>query len=325
MPASGAPPSSVTDEFELIAAIRDAVPAAGRDVILGPGDDAAVLQVAAGRQLVAATDTLVSGVHVLPDAAAADIGVKTRAVNLSDLAAMGAEPAWALLALTLPVGERDWVKAFAGGFAGLAAEHTVTLIGGDITSGPLSVTVTALGTVPAGQALTRRGGRPGDRVLVSGTLGDAALALHLADSESPPALRQRLQRPLPRVALGAALRGIANAAIDVSDGLVADLGHLLEAGELGAEIETEKLPASAALRQHAGPALATALQLGGGDDYELCILVAPADAAAALDAAAACDLALTDIGCVTAGGGIVCIDAQGRRGPPPAAGWRHFG
>lgn len=314
----------MTDEFELIAAICDAVPGGGRGVIRGPGDDAALLQPPADHQLVATTDTLVSGVHFFPDAPAAAIGFKALAVNLSDLAAMGAEPAWALLSLTLPTGEREWVTAFAGGFAELAAAHAVSLVGGDVTSGPLSVSVTALGTVPAGQALTRRGGQAGDRVLVSGTPGDAALALRLSDGEMPPALLERLQRPRPQVALGMALREIANAAIDVSDGLVADLGHMLAADALGAEIETDTLPASAALRQYADPALATALQLGGGDDYELCALVSPERVSAACAAASACGVTLTDIGQVTAANGIVCVDAEGRHSAPPVAGWQHF-
>ena len=315
----------MTDEFELIAAICGAGPGVGRGVSLGPGDDAALLQLPPDHQLVATTDTLVSGVHFFPNAPAADIGFKALAVNLSDLAAMGAEPAWALLSLTLPTGERDWVTAFAGGFAELAAEHAVSLVGGDVTSGPLSVSVTALGTVPVGQALTRRGGQPGDRVLVSGTPGDAALALRLSDGEPPPVLLERLQRPRPQVALGMALRGIASAAIDVSDGLVADLGHMLAPDHLGAAIETDKLPVSGALQQYAEPELAMALQLGGGDDYELCALVPPERAGAACAAASACGVTLTDIGQVTAADSIVCVDAEGRRSAPPVTGWRHFG
>ncbi|MGD2111948.1 MAG: thiamine-phosphate kinase, partial [Gammaproteobacteria bacterium] len=218
---------------------------AGRDdVIAGVGDDAAVLRVPAEHELVVCMDTLVGDVHFPQATAPNAIGHKALAVNLSDLAAMGAEPAWATLALTLPENDADWLEQFSRGFFALAERYNVQLIGGDITRGPLSVTVQAHGFVPGGKALRRAGARPGELVCVTGTLGDAALALRLAD-RAPALLRQRLDYPEPRVAAGIVLRDRASAVIDVSDGLLADLGHLLEADGLGAALRIGDLPRSA--------------------------------------------------------------------------------
>ncbi len=237
-------------EFDLIRDYFTDVGARRTDVDLGVGDDCALLEVPAGQQLAISIDTLAAGTHFLPDCDPESLGHKSLAVGLSDLAAMGAEPAWATLALTLPDHDPGWIAAFSRGFAALAGAHGVSLVGGDTTRGPLSVTVQVHGLVPAGRAIRRSGAAPGDRVYVSGTLGDAGLALRRILSGEPvdPVARARLERPTPRVALGLALRGVASAMIDVSDGLAADLGHILAASGVGAEIDLTALPLSAAVR-----------------------------------------------------------------------------
>lgn len=315
-------------EFEIIR--RYFMPRACRrdDVIAGVGDDAAILRVPAGRELVVCMDTLVAGVHFPVTTDPAAIGHKALAVNLSDLAAMGAEPAWATLALTLPHHDAAWLEQFSRGFFTLAEPYNLQLVGGDLTRGPLSVTVQAHGFVPHGKALRRHGARPGDLVCVTGTLGDAALALQLAD-QAPPALRRRLDYPEPRIAAGLALREHASAAIDVSDGLLADLGHLLEADGLGAALRIEDLPRSAEFRaalavQGEGGALAVELPLAGGDDYELCFCLPEQERAAvrALLAAIPCDM--TPVGVIEAQPGIRCYRRDGRPYAPPASGYQHF-
>ena len=278
-------------EFELIdryfrSAAAQMPPSRG--VALGIGDDAAVLEMPAGRQLVAAIDTLVEGRHFPAGCAPRSVGHRALAVNLSDLAAMGAEPAWLLLALTLPSADAGFLDEFSQGLFELAREHRVALVGGDTTAGPLSMSVQVLGNVPAGEAITRSGGRPGDLLYVSGTPGDAAAGLeHLlkaqpvegADAEVlDPQLQYLLHRflyPEPRVELGIALRGLASACIDVSDGLAADAGKLAAASGCGATIDVEQLPLSAALLGRAGRERAVAWALTGGDDYELCFTVPP--------------------------------------------------
>lgn len=268
-------------EFPLIDRYFRACGAARGDVRLGVGDDAALLSPAAGQELVAATDTLVAGVHFPEPADAASLGHRALAVNLSDLAAMGARPAWALLALTLPRAEPAWLAEFAAGLDELARAHEVALVGGDTTRGPLSVTVTLLGHVPAGGALRRAGATPGDVLFVSGTLGDAAAGLALeqgrlaAAPEASAYLRERFLRPQPRLALGERLRGHASACIDVSDGLLADAGKLAAASGVGVELAWEALPLSESLRAALGAERARELALTGGDDYELCFAVHP--------------------------------------------------
>jgi len=218
------------------------------DVTLGVGDDCALLRPRPGHEVAVSIDTLVAGIHFLPEVDPQALGHKCLAVGLSDLAAMGAEPAWATLALTLPAEDPDWLRAFAAGFGALAQDYGVALVGGDTTHGPLSITVQVHGLVPAGQAIRRGGARPGDLIGVSGSLGDAALALQGLLSGQPPAslppfLRERLERPSPRVALGLALRGLATAMIDLSDGLVADLGHILEeSGPPGGRLNPSEEP-----------------------------------------------------------------------------------
>ena len=313
-------------EFDLIERIRGCCGSKRADVALGIGDDAAVLDVPAGRQLVACTDTLVAGVHFPEATAPGDIGWKSLAVNLSDLAAMGAEPAWALLALTLPSPDTHFVEGFAGGFAELARGHAVALVGGDTTQGPLSVTVTALGWVPTGSALTRGGAHPGDAVYVTGTLGDAAGALQLLrDRERvPQALLARLQRPRPRIAEGIALRGLASACIDVSDGLLADLRHVCATSGIAAELDSGSLPISSALAATFGAETCRELALSGGDDYELCFTIPPAREAELLGVFARTRGEATRIGSIVAGSGVRVLDARGDDVTPMRAGWEHF-
>jgi thiamine-monophosphate kinase len=255
------------------------------DVPLGIGDDAAVLECPRDAQLVAATDTLVAGVHFPPATAPAAVGHRALAVNLSDLAAMGARPAWALLALTLPEADAGWLAEFAAGLARLARAHGVALVGGDTTRGPLCVTLQLLGFVPRGAALTRSGGRAGDELFVSGTPGDAGAGLALLEGrlQAPAAaaayLRERFLAPSPRVALGEQLRGHASACIDVSDGLLGDAGKLALASGTGLTLEFEAVPVSEPLEDTLGPEAARELALTAGDDYELCFSVRPENSA----------------------------------------------
>jgi len=254
------------------------------DAPLGIGDDAALLVPPAGQQLVAALDTLVEGRHFPSGSPPRSIGHRALAVNLSDLAAMGADPAWFLLSLTMPSADETFLEAFASGLLQLAAEHRIALVGGDTTAGPLSVTVQALGFVPPGRALQRDGGTPGDLLYVSGTPGDAAAGLQLAmvegvgaalDDQQRQYLLDRFHFPAPRVALGRLLRDVASACIDVSDGLAADAGKLAAASGCAAVIELERIPLSAPLTAFADEAGGQRLALSGGDDYELCFSVPP--------------------------------------------------
>ena len=269
-------------EFDLIERYFRGCGAKRADVRLGVGDDAAILDCPAGAELVVAVDTLVDGVHFPHRSPPASIGHRALAVNLSDLAAMGARPAWALLALTLPKADESWLSEFAAGMATLARAHDVALVGGDTTAGPLCVTVQALGHVPRSSALLRSGGGAGDALFVSGTPGDAAAGLAIEQGklalagETAAYLRERFLYPAPRVALGERLRRYATACIDVSDGLLADAAKLARASGCGVEIEYEKLPLSEALVRALGADRARELALGGGDDYELCFSVRPA-------------------------------------------------
>ncbi len=296
-------------EFELIDHFFREAGAPRGDVVLGIGDDGALLRPPAGSDLVAVTDTLNEGVHFPPGCDPRSIGHRALAVNLSDIAAMGGEAAWALLSLTLPHSDEAWLEAFTAGFAGLAKAHGVALVGGDTTRGPLAVTVQVLGFVPAGGGLRRAGASPGDLLYVSGTPGDAAAGLAVemgAGAEGDPAgvLRRRFLFPEPRLELGRALRGWASACIDVSDGLLGDLGKLAAASGCGAVVDLEGLPVSDALRRFAGQAGAERLALTGGDDYELCFAVPAAGAAGVEAVAAGCGVPVAVIGAVRAGRGI---------------------
>lgn len=324
-------PPNPGGEFGLIERIR-ARAGSRSDVVLGIGDDAAVLWVPPGQDLVVTTDTLVAGRHFPRATAARETGWKALAVNLSDLAAMGATPAWASLALTLPRIDIAWLDAFVGGFMALARRHGVALVGGDTTRGPLSVTITAQGFVPRGAALRRDGARPGDAIYVSGALGDAAAGLRVArgglraaPASAARALRMRLDHPQPRVALGLALRGIASAAIDVSDGLAQDLRHILQASGVGGAIEVDALPASRALRGAvAARAARRKLQLAGGDDYELCFTVPAARVGRLVAIARRLRLPLTRIGTVLRTPGLALLDARARPVRLRRAGYDHF-
>jgi thiamine-monophosphate kinase len=241
------------------------------DVALGIGDDCAIVEVPQKHQLAVTTDTLVSGVHFPSDTSPFDIGYKSLAVNLSDLSAMGATPAWVTLALTMPEANENWLKEFCRGFFELAKRFGVELIGGDLTRGPLSITVQAQGFLPEGKALKRSGAKVGDLIFVTNTLGDAGLALQKFDKR----IEDRLNRPEPRVSVGEKLLGVATAAIDISDGLAADLGHILKNSNVGATVIVDHLPLSAMLKESVSADEAISLALNSGDDYELCFTASP--------------------------------------------------
>ena len=313
------------DEFQLIERYFRRPAPGGAGVEVGIGDDGAIVRLPPGRELVVVVDTLVAGVHFPADMVPAEVGYRALAVNLSDVAAMGAEPAWMTLALTLPAPDADWLEGFAAGLWDLAGRHGVALVGGDTTRGPLTVSVQVLGHLPAGTRLLRGGARPGDRVFVSGTPGDAAAGLGLRSpgSEAERRLRARFLRPEPRLGLGRALAGRASAAIaaiDVSDGLLADLAHICEASGTGAVIDEERLPLSAALIEFAGRERAAELALTGGDDYELCFTLPPEVDAHDLSA----DVEVAEIGVMTPEPGIR-LRRHEREVPLPAGGYRHFG
>ena len=320
--------SSGAAEFDLIARIRARVAAghARQDVLLGIGDDAALLRMPPGRLLVVATDTLNDGVHFPADTAPGDLGWKSLAVNRSDLAAMGAQPAWCTLSLSLHDADANWLDAFLDGFLQLATLHGVVLVGGDTTRGPLSICVTVHGLVAEDAVLKRDGAKTGDDLWVTGTLGDAAAALSQwrAGGAAEPVLRARLDRPIPRVAAGGALAQVAHACIDISDGLLADVGHLCAESGVGAEIDLPSLPASDTLRAMFTDETRQVLQATGGDDYELCFAAAPArrDAVAAI--ASEFGVAMARIGRIVGGSSVVALDASGEPWHPPRRGFDHF-
>ena len=270
-------------EFELI---RRYFTHPVRNAVLGVGDDAALVRAGRGMDLAVSADMLVAGRHFLPDADPGKLGHKALAVNLSDLAAMGATPRWVTLAIALPRADPRWLAAFSRGFMRLAGTHRVDLVGGDTTKGPLTICVQILGEVPSGTALRRDGARIGDDVWVSGMLGNAALALATMSGRMPLSRRDRallatkLDTPVPRVALGIALRGIARSAIDLSDGLLADLGHICERSGVAAEVDLDRIPRSPAMEKCLHRPAALHALLAGGDDYELCFTADPRQRAA---------------------------------------------
>jgi thiamine-monophosphate kinase len=299
------------------------------NAVLGVGDDAAIVRPSRGKELVVSTDMLVSGRHFMPDADPKRLGHKSLAVNLSDMAAMGATPRWVTLSLALPQIDPAWVGAFARGFMTLARKHHVDLIGGDTTRGPLAICVQIMGEVPRGKALRRDGARAGDDVWVSGRIGDAAIALEASRRRIPvPAgdrvrCQRRLDAPTPRVELGIALRGIARSAIDVSDGLLADLGHICERSQVSAEIDWKRVPVSSIARQQ--PRLMQTV-LAGGDDYELCFTVPAAKRAAAMAAARKARVRVTRIGRIARGlaARVRVLDGDGAEISITRAGFDHF-
>ena len=299
-------------EFDLIAQYFSR-PSRRGDVLLGVGDDAAVLAMPPNRRLVAAVDAIVAGVHFLEGADAAAIGHRALAVNLSDLAAMGAEPAWFTLSLALPSNDPAWLEGFSSGLYRLADQHNIALVGGDTVRGPLNISVQALGTVETDAWLTRGGAKPGDAVFVSGAPGEAAAGLaalkqsrtKIRDSEH---LVNRFLWPEPRVALGRTLRTLASAAIDVSDGLLADLGHICERSQCGAHIDIELLPKSDAMHALFDAEECERMSLSGGDDYELLFTV-PSERMLDVEAA----VASSDLRCTPIGRIVECCVAKDRR------------
>ncbi len=298
-------------------------------VVLGVGDDCALLRPAPGQQLAVSTDLLLEGRHFLSTVAPERLGHKALAVNLSDLAACGAEPLAFTLALALPRADEAFCAGLARGLFALADAHGVVLAGGDTTAGPLAVCITVFGQLPPGAALLRGGARPGDELWVSGTLGDARLALEVfrggvaLPGEAFESVRRAMEQPQPRVALGLALRGVASAAIDLSDGLVGDLGHVLARSGVAAVLDADALPRSAVLATMP-LALQRLCTLAGGDDYELLFTAPPSARTAVLAAAARTGVAVTRCGRIEAGSGLRLVDAHGEPLPGDWAGFDHF-
>jgi thiamine-monophosphate kinase len=288
--------------------------------VLGVGDDCALWQIQPGMQLALSTDMLVEGRHFLSTVPPKRLGHKALAVNLSDLAASGAKPVAFTLALAMPRIDEAWLQGFSAGLLALADQYTCELVGGDTTQGPLTICITVMGEVPPGDALLRQGAQVGDDIYVSGSVGDARLALEVmrgqlslsaSDFES---CRQRMEQPQPRIALGLALRGVANACIDVSDGLAGDLGHVLKASQVGAVLTTDWVQDSAAISvamQSLPFARRLDMALAGGDDYELLFTAAPEQAEAVQHAANEADVSVTCIGRITTGSGLQVLDLQG--------------
>ena len=315
-------------EFELIARYF-ARPA--KRTVLGVGDDAALLRAGPGMELAVSTDMLVGGTHFTDDADPHRLGHKALAVNLSDMAAMGAEPRWAFLALSLPAVDASWLRAFSTGFFALAREHGVDLAGGDTTRGPLNLCITIIGEVPRGRALRRESAKAGDDIWVSGMLGAAALGLGyrqalltLSRRDAARCMRA-LDQPQPRLRLGMALRGLAHAAIDISDGLLADLGHICERSSLGADLWLDRIPRPRlSSKIEDGPRLLQAL-VAGGDDYELCFTAPIARRSAIARLSRRLRLPLTCVGTMRRGRKVRLLDADGRLVHYAKGGFDHFG
>jgi thiamine-monophosphate kinase len=309
------------DEFELIARFFTRELPADSGVELGIGDDAAV--VACGNRMAIAVDTLVEAVHFPAGHPARSVGHRALAVNVSDIAAMGLAPRWFTLALTLPDADADWLEAFAGGMFALAGQYGLALVGGDTTRGPLTITVQVMADAGVGPVLSRTGARPGDGIYVTGTLGDAAAVWSRAAEPLPAVLAARFGYPTPRVAVGTAMRELASAAIDVSDGLLADLGHVCGGSGCGARLVVETLPVSPELVATVGIGRAQQFALTGGDDYELCLTVPPANEPMLDRIVAATGTPLTRIGTCVERPGIEIL-AHGEPQPVPPPGYRHF-
>ncbi len=302
--------------------------------VLGVGDDAALIKPTAGTELAISTDMLVAGRHFLADTDPRMLGHKSLAVNLSDMAAMGATPRWATLALALPESlvqaDETWLAAFADGFFGLARTHQVELIGGDTTCGPLTVCITIIGEVANGKALRRSGAKPGDDIWMSGCLGDAALALAHAQQRivlepgAALACLSALHTPTARVELGQHLIDLAHSAIDISDGLLADLGHILECSKVAAVIEMDAIKHSAAMEKYLPQPLAIDCLLAGGDDYELCFTVPRAKCEEIKRLSHELKIPLTRIGRINQGEGLLVLDAAGKPIELKARGYDHF-
>jgi len=314
-------------EFDLIAR-HFARPAA--NAVLGVGDDCALLNVTNGMDLAVSTDTMVSGTHFFPEVDPEHLGHKALAVNLSDMAAMGAMPYWAMLAITLPGVDHAWLGAFAKGFFDLAEEFNVSLVGGDTTRGPLALTVTIMGEVPAGAALRRSGAKAGNDIWVSGHIGDAALAVahrngrvKLDEADHKEAV-MHLYEPIPRVQLGQALRGLATSAIDISDGLLADLGHICRLSGVGATVELSRIPLSGIAVKHVETDAGLTAIVAGGDDYELCFTAHPNSRESIDDLQDMLGVHLTRIGQVRRGKGVSLLGSDGKAVKVDGRGYDHF-
>ncbi|HQN65707.1 MAG TPA: thiamine-phosphate kinase [Methylophilus sp.] len=316
----------MASEFDII---RDFFTRPSKHTDLSIGDDAALIQPSPGTQLAISTDMLVAGTHFFVDAAPYDIGWKSLAVNISDMAAMGAQPKWATLSISLAENDTQWLSEFARGFFACADKFNVDLIGGDTTRGPLNISVTIIGETPIGRGLVRSGAKEGDDIWVSGHIGSAAAGLaHLQgkmalENVALHASLDALHRPMPRVALGLALRNIANSAIDISDGLAQDLGHILAASHLGAEVFYESIPKNPALKAKLDAVFET-MVLSGGDDYELCF-TAPQQARDAIrNIGQELNLQLSRIGIIRAGNGLTVYDAENKAMSLQKTGYDHF-
>ena len=306
-------------EFELIQDYFSGLSQPDSQVVLGVGDDCALLQPPAGKRLAMTMDTLIAGRHFLSADHPSGIGYKSLAVNLSDLAAMGAQPAWALLSISLPQIDHSWLEAFVSGFVTLMREQGVQLVGGDTCQGALSITWQLTGFIEPGQEMRRSAARPGDAIYVTGTLGDAALALEMKRAgQDPGELEQRLTRPVPRVEEGRRLAAAGvRSCIDISDGLVADLGHICAQSGCAARVHLNRLPVSSRVRQYLQEGGDFRPVVAGGDDYELCFTASP-DSVAHLQ-----DMPVTRIGEILPGEGVELLDGSGNALPLPPA-WEHF-
>lgn len=314
-------------EFSLIDQIRAASPV-NNTVRVGIGDDAAIIDYhdSASSSLVSCVDTMLVGKHFFEDVSPRDLGFKSLAVNLSDMAAMGATPQYALLSLTLPKADEQWLASFISGFQDIASRHALCLIGGDTTQGPLSVTVTVLGHVPAAQGLLRSGAVIGDCIAVTGVLGDAAYALdqiNKGDAAPEPCL-ERLNRPEPRLKVGQALLSVAHSCIDISDGLQADLGHILHASACGAKIDRHHLPCSSWLQAVPNDEQQLQYMLAGGDDYELCFTYPSHEQQTIDQISQQTGVQITRIGTVTKAQQLMIVDQSGHTSEVSLQGYEHF-
>lgn len=317
-------------EFEVITSYFNAGKQSRSDVVLGQSDDCAVVRTTPQTHIAVTTDTMVAGVHFDEKVPPRALGHKLVAVNLSDLAAMGAEPAWISLAITMPKVDTAWLKEFSAGLHELASYYNCQLIGGDTTRGPLTLTITAQGLLPEDQLLTRRGAKPGDWIYVSGTLGDAAAALAAQRHEisvcpvQKKQLEERLFYPTPRVALGQMLRTLATSAIDISDGLAADLSHILKCSGAGARLQVNNLPYSDALNGNIAVEQQRHFALHGGDDYELCFTIPEALRGTLETTLAHIGVEVTCVGQIEANAGLRLFDGE-QELPSSSLGYQHFG
>ena len=317
----------MSSEFDLI---RNHFTRPAPQTLLSIGDDAALISVSPGMELAISADMLIADTHFFADADPYQLGWKSLAVNLSDMAAMGALPRWATLAIALPKADYGWITQFSDGFFACAGKYQIDLIGGDTTRGPLAISVQIMGEVPSKKALRRSGAKAGDEIWVSGTLGNAALALAALQGRYPltesqlAACLPALNSPHPRVELGLALRQLANSAIDISDGLLADLGHILECSNVGAELRLQDIPCATIVSNHLAEQSVQSMVLAGGDDYELCFTVPAADHAEITSLSKQLGLPLSCIGTITAVSGLIVRNADNAIINIKETGFDHF-